>query len=212
MKHFHPSNPYPGLKNILRTLIVCTLFSLQNLSTSAQCPVNIDFELGDFTGWQCYSQNGYLGGPPAPIATAPIPGRHDMLSIPPGNGIDPYGGFPQNCPNGSTHSIRIGHTTTGGQMADKVAYAFTIPAGQNTFNLIYHYALVLNDGGHPAATQPRFIISTRNITDGIPLPCQLDEINVATNLPGFFNGPPAPNGSPVKCKNWAAGSLNLDGY
>lgn len=198
--------------SLIRLCIFIAVF-LSGFNSQAQCPPNIDFEFGDFTGWKCYSQDGYLGGTPSPTLTVPTPGRHDMLSIPPGNGLDPYGDFPQNCPNGSGHSIRIGHSTTGGQMVDKVSYTFTIPAGQNTFSLIYHYALVLNDGGnnHNALTQPKFYISTLNLTDGIPLPCQLPEINVATNLPGFFTGRPAPNGSVVKCKDWAANSLNLDG-
>ncbi|MBK7434959.1 MAG: PKD domain-containing protein [Chitinophagaceae bacterium] len=127
---------------------------------------------------------------------------------------DNYGLFPILCPNGSGHSIRIGNTATG-QTADKVSYTFTIPAGENTYNLIYHYALVLNDAnnsGHTPALQPRFIISVLNMTDGgIPLPCALPPIVVNGGLPGFFDSPnPAPNGSLVRCKNWAAASINLD--
>ena len=213
MKHFYQNCRSLALKAFLRTLTIGLFICTRHFTAVAQCPVNIDFELGNFTNWQCYSQSGYLGGPPNTLPTPPIPGRHDMLSIPPGNGMDPYGAFPKNCPNGSAHSVKIGHTTTGGQMADKISYVFTIPANQNSFTLIYNYALVLNDGGHPAATQPRFIIETKDITNGTPLPCQLAEINVATNLPGFFqSATPAPNGSIVKCRNWAAGSLNLGGY
>ncbi|MGF2411985.1 PKD domain-containing protein [Ferruginibacter sp.] len=214
MRKFYQNNRLIS-QPIYRFFIFFLLAGAGSFSAFAQCPPNIDFEMGDFTGWQCYIQNGYSGGTPNPTLSVPIPGRHDMLFTPPGNGSDPYGNFPQNCPNGSGHSIRIGHITTGGQMVDKVSYTFTIPANQNTFNLIYNYALVLNDGGgnHNVTNQPRFIIETKNITDGSALPCQLAEINVATNLPGFFQSPTnAPNGSIVKCRNWAAGSLNLDGY
>jgi gliding motility-associated-like protein len=199
--------------NSISKLVIAGCIVLSCNTAFAQCPPNIDFELGDFSGWQCYYQDGWNGGAMNPLPTIPIPGRHDMLSNPPGNGRDYYGNFPQNCPNGSGHSIKIGHTTTGGQMVDKVGYTFTIPANRNTFNLVYFYALVLNDGGsnHNSTNQPRFVIEAKNITDGTPLPCPFDPIIVGSNLPGFFSGRPAPNGSAVWCKNWAAASLNLDG-
>lgn len=200
-------------KSFFKTVLTISLL-IAGTHTYAQCPPNIDFEMGDFSGWQCYIQNGYTGGNPATVLSAPVPGRHDMLSLVPGNGMDPYGSFPQNCPNGSGHSIRIGRTSAPGQTADKVAYTFTIPASQNKFNLVYYYALVLNDGGtnHTTLTQPKFIVEAKNITDGTALPCPLDPIIVGSSLPGFYSGPPAPNGSAVRCKNWAAASLNLDGY
>jgi gliding motility-associated-like protein len=178
----------------------------------AQCPPNIDFEEGTFNGWQLFS-GSFQGSPPVIILnpTSPIPGRHDMMNNPPGNGKDKYGNFPKNCPNGSGHSIKIGNEVTG-TFADKASYTFTIPAGQNTFNLIYNYAIVLNDPNHPANQQPRILIEVKNITDGTPLPCPMDPIvATGTTMPGFFDSPvPAPNGSLVRCKDWAAASINLD--
>ena len=207
--------------NTLRKLLfskpsLLVLVILQSLHSYSQCPQNIDFEDGTFTGWQCYSYDGYTGGTlPALNATPPTPGRHDIITAATMPTRDPYGNFPVLCPNGSTASARIGRTASPGQSIDRITYTFTIPANANTYTLIYHYALVLNDGGsnHNSTNQPRFIIETKDITNGTPLPCQLDEINVGSNLPGFFLSPnPAPNGSLVRCKNWAAGSLNLDGY
>ncbi|MBK7124019.1 MAG: hypothetical protein IPH68_15275 [Chitinophagaceae bacterium] len=93
--------------------------------------------------------------------------------------------FPKNCPNGSGNSIKIGVETTG-KPADEVSYTFTIPVGQNTFNLIYNYALVLNDAQHSPIDQPRLMVTVLNITDNTPLPCPLDPIIVTGNLPGFF--------------------------
>lgn len=200
---------------ILKPALLLAVVFLFTANAYSQCPANIDFEQGDFTGWQCYIQDGYTGGPPSPLPSAAIPGRHDIITAATMPTRDPYGNFPVLCPNGSGYSARIGHTTTGGQMVDKISYTFTIPANQNTFTLIYHYALVLNDGGsnHNSSNQPIFIIQSRDITNGVNLPCQLADINVATNLPGFFTSVnTAPNGSLVKCRTWAAGSLNLDGY
>src|SRR5258705_6044985 len=129
MKHFYKNFPYPGLRNILRTLMVCLLFSLKNLSVSAQCPTNIDFELGDFTGWNCYvgstvavgTTNVITWSPATPVNPSTYPARFQMLSSTPGNGFDPYGGFPVNCPNGSGHSIKLGNAT-GGHEAEGVSY------------------------------------------------------------------------------------------
>lgn len=174
----------------------------------AQCPPNIDFEEGTFNNWQCSSGN--FNGAITLSPTAPTPGRHDMMTNPPGNGIDLYGRFSKNCPNGSGHSVKIGNEVTG-TTADEVAYTFTIPATANTFNLIYHYAIVLNDAGHTATLQPRLVITVENVTDGTPLPCPMAPIVVNGSLPGFQNSPiSAPNGSIVRYKDWAAASIKLD--
>ncbi|MBK7374591.1 MAG: PKD domain-containing protein [Chitinophagaceae bacterium] len=196
--------------HVYRFLVLFFLIAGSSKFTQAQCPPNIDFELGNFNNWECLSQSGYTGGSPNPVPVPPTPGRHDLLSNPPGNGNDLYGGFPKNCPNGSGHSIKIGNEVTG-TTSDGVSYTFTIPATSNTFNLIYHYAIVLNDANHPANLQPRLVITVENVTDGTPLPCPLDPIVVNGSLPGFFTSPiTAPNGSTVRCKDWAAASIKLD--
>ncbi len=207
MKQFYQQNFLLGLKAILRPFAICLILSSGLFSASAQCPVNIDFELGDFTGWQCYT-GSFSGGTLILNPSAPTPNRHEMLSSIPGNGVDPYGGFPQNCPNGSGHSIKLGNNQGGGQ-AEGISYTFTIPAGQNQFNLIYNYAIVLNDGGvgHDQFTQPRLLIEVRNITDNLPVPCSSFPF-VVGNLQGFF---PSPGNPSVLCKSWAAASINLDG-
>jgi len=209
MKHFYPHNCLSVVKIILRSFTVCLFICFQNFSAIAQCPPNIDFEFGNFSGWQCYS-GLYTGGTPTPGPVFPTPGRHNMYSNPPGNGFDSCGFFPKNCPNGSGHSIRIGNQFTGAT-ADEISYTFTIPAGQNTFNLIYHYAIVLNDAGHPVAQQPRMIVDVQNITDGSPLPCPLNPIVVNGSLPGFLlSSVRGPGNTDVWYKDWAAASIQLD--
>jgi gliding motility-associated-like protein len=213
MKHFYQRIFLLGIKTVLRPLAICLFFSLSIFSASAQCPTNIDFELGDFSGWDCYS--GTFDGTYTPVLTPPIPGRHDMLSsLFPGNGFDTYGHFPKNCPNGSGHSIKIGNEIMG-HSGDRVTYTFTIPAGRNTFNLIYNYAIVLNDGGnHATAIQPRLTISVKNLTDNRTDPCNSFDFAYSPDnaLPGFFTSDvPGPGNSTVKCKNWSAASINLDG-
>ena len=189
-----------------------TLLLVINKITVAQCPPNIDFEEGTFNGWNLYTMNTFYG--PATLVnllpTAPIAGRHDMLSNPPGNGLDFYGLFPKNCPNGSGNSVKIGADILGGHTAEKASYRFTIPAGQNTFNLIYHYAFVLNDASHSPDQQPRLLIEVKNITDGLPLPCPMPPIVATASLPGILTSGSTANGQPVLYRPWNAGSVLLD--
>jgi len=103
-----------GIKPYPFALLLC-LF-LAQIKVDAQCPPNIDFESGTFDGWTCYT--GYT----AAInnsneinisASAPSIGdRHTMYTSNSGV-MDPYGGFPVNCPNGSGHSIRLQFQLTG---------------------------------------------------------------------------------------------------
>jgi gliding motility-associated-like protein len=182
---------------------------------NGQCPPNIDFEKGDFTGWKCWigTHTVLSTSPPSdtinlgstPVA-GPIIGRHTMLTSPT-NGLDPYGQFPRNCPNGSGHSIQLGNSSSNRE-AEGVSYDFTIPANVNQFNLIYYYAVVFQDPGHPAYQQPKLVIQITNLTDNSPISCSSFSFVAGSGLPGFFV---SPNNSSVICKNWSATSINLDG-
>lgn len=202
-------------KRFFKSSFLVTLLALITVSQKAvaQCPTNIDFEQGDFSGWKCYggsiemNTGVLLLGP----AGSPIANRHTMLTFSPSGGIvDYWGGFPQNCPNGSGHSIRLGNGS-GGRGAEKVSYTFTIPANQNKFSLIYNYAIVLQDFGHTAAQQPRLTIEVLNLTDNIQDPCSSFDFVVGANLPGFYDSPESSPTLPVRCKDWSAASINLDG-
>ena len=185
----------------------------------AQCPPNIDFEFGDFTNWECWVGHTFdLGGknaiiwdaPGLPVPPALYPDRFQMLSSFPGNGRDAFGHFPVNCPNGSGHSIKLGNET-GGNEAEGVSYTFTIPAGQNSYNLIYNYAVVFQDPGHPDYQQPRLQIEIFNITDGLRIDCSSFDFIASSGLPGFYLSNTNNTGTPVWCKNWSANSIKLDG-
>jgi len=191
-------------------LSAALFFCFQTLSSSAQCPPNLDFEEGTFNGWRCFQADFVPPGVLVNIVpSGPIPGRHDMITPATLPATDQYGFFPKLCPNGSGRSIRLGLQTTGTK-ADIVTYTFTIPAGQNQFSLIYHYALVINNsGGHPAAIQPRLEVSVTNITDNVVDTCSSDTLAYSNAIPlaGFqdciFN-------TSIKFKPWAARSIRLD--
>ena len=216
----------PYLKTVFRScrLKFFFLFILSlaiNKITLAQCPPNIDFELGNYTGWDCWvgnvtvasGKNTITWSPNLPINPALYPSRFQMLSAATGNGVDNYGGFPRNCPNGSGYSIQLGNNISGAQ-AEGVSYTFTIPAGQNQFNLIYHYAVVFQGPQHQNNQQPRMVIDVNNITDNVKIDCSSFEFfkDINNTLPGFFLSPNPGGSTPVWCKDWSATTVKLDGY
>lgn len=193
------------------------------------CPPNMDFENGDFTGWQCFTgasrvvagDNSFVAIPAT--AVSPINGRHTVMSASSSPAVDQYGRFPVLCPNGSNYSIKLGNTSItaasgGGGLADKVRYTFTIPASQTNFSLIYYYAVVFNDLGHTPTQQPRFQAKIYNASSNQLISgCANYDFTAAANLPGFFdytvNGnPQLVNGAPVRYKPWTPVTVNLAGY
>ena len=186
------------------------------LSVYAQnCPANIDFETGTFNGWTCYIGSSAAVSSVNIISLSlpggPVPGRHTMYSSNPGDGVDEYGGFPKNCPNGSGRSIRLGNDLAGTE-AEGISYEFTIPANRNVYSLIYHYAVVFQDPNHEEFQQPRLQIEITNVTDNKLIQCSsFTFIPYGSLLPGFFVSPNSVGDTPVWCKDWSAVSINLDG-
>ena len=197
-----------------KQLFVVSAILIISISTRAQlCPPNIDFESGDFNGWTCYTGGVTAAGGQNYISLTPsgaIPGRHTMMSSFPGDGMDPYGDFPVNCPNGSGHSIKLGNTS-GGAEAEGISYEFTIPAGMNEYNLIYHYAVVFQDPNHLQNEQPRMQTEITNVTDNRIINCSSFAFYpYGTPLPGFKLSSNPGSSTPVWYKTWSAVSINLD--
>ena len=206
----------PVHRVISQLLITGTLTCTIQFSALAQnCPANIDFETGTFAGWTCYIGTvASLGGQNV-ISLNPsgveIYNRHTMYSYNPGDGLDEYGGFPRNCPNGSGHSIRLGNNEAGTQ-AEGISYDFTIPATANVYNLIYNYAVVFQDPAHQPSEQPRMEIEITNVSDNSIINCSsFTFYPIGSALPGFELSPVSEAGTPVWFKKWTAVSINLDG-
>ncbi|MEP6947941.1 MAG: T9SS type B sorting domain-containing protein [Ginsengibacter sp.] len=194
------------------SLVLCPGYFIVN---AQNCPPNIDFETGTFNGWTCYigsaaAVNGQNVISLNPIS-GPIPDRHTMYTANSGDSVDQYGHFPVNCPNGSGHSIRLGNNSAGTE-AEGISYEFTIPADQNIYSLIYHYAVVFQDPNHLEYQQPRLVIEITDVTDNRLIECSsFTFIPYGSLLPGFFQSPNPNGNTPVWCKNWSAVSVNLDG-
>ena len=213
-----PGNQIAYINNFIRYAkqfcFAAAFFLLCKPAAAQECPPNIDFEKGDFTGWTCYTGNVVNAGGINQITltpSGPVSGRHEMLSANPGDGLDPFGDFPVNCPNGSGHSIKLGNTS-GGAEAEGVSYTFTIPANRNEYNLIYHYAVVFQDPNHQQYEQPRMEIEIKNITDNKIIDCSsFAFFPYGTPLPGFKLSDNPGSSTPVWYKDWSAVSINLDG-
>jgi gliding motility-associated-like protein len=203
------------LSRHISTLLVTGVFvCLVSITMGQSCPPNIDFESGNFDGWTCYTGNVASVNNTNVISFnssgGPVPGRHTMFSAVSGGGNDQYGGFPVNCPNGSGHSIMLGNNNAGRE-AEGVSYDFTIPAGANTYNLIYNYAVVFQDPGHRESEQPRLDLLVQNLSDGYPITCSSFSFFAnGSPLPGFQLSPNPGGNTPVWYKSWTAVSINLD--
>ncbi len=178
------------------------------------CPANIDFESGTFNGWNCYVGSTAAVDNENVITLFPsgaVPNRHTMFKANTGAGVDLFGGFPINCPNGSGYSIKLGNDRPGTE-AEGVSYEFTIPATRNEYSLIYHYAVVFQDPNHLPFQQPRFEVEITNVSDNSIITCSSFTFFASGSLlPGFFLSPNPPDDTPVWCKDWSAVSINLDG-
>jgi gliding motility-associated-like protein len=182
---------------------------------SQTCPENIDFEKGNFDGWKCYigsvaeaSEENIIT---LSLSGGPVPNRQTMYADDGTGKVDPFGGFPINCPNGSGYSIKLGNDEAGTQ-AEGISYEFTIPSDRDEYSLIYHYALVLEDPNHLPYQQPRFEVEILNVTDNEVITCSSFTFFASGSLlPGFFLSQNPNDTTPVWCKDWSAVSINLNG-
>ena len=199
---------------LLSTFLTGCFFCLSVKGQS--CPPNIDFESGTFEGWTCYT--GFVADDNGTnvISINAQPGavynRQTMYSYAINAGqVDPYGGFPVVCPNGSGYSIRLGNNSAGTE-AEGISYQFVIPADRNVYSLIYHYAVVFQDPNHRPEQQPRMEIEITNVTDNKTISCSsFTFIPYGTILPGFFESPNPQGDTPVWCKDWSSVTVSLNG-
>lgn len=190
-----------------KILLVFFILFFANHTAKAQaglCPSNLDFELGDFTGWSCEAGNVDVAGNLVLFPTPPIPGQHTIIDARTAT-IDPYGNFPQICPNGSGFSVKLGNST-GGRGAEGLSFTYTIPSTLTVFSMLFHYAVVLQDPNHPSYQQPRFRARITDQSTGSPIPCVDFDFVASASLPGFL---PSPVGGGVVYKDWTPITINL---
>ena len=190
----------------LYSLLFTILTLLPSLSI-AQCN-NADVENGNFTGWTgtygndnctgsifgicvCYTPDPfqYAGLNQGAVNSAPnsLPESNHAIMT---GGTDPIVGvLPVVYPTSGSRSIRLGNSfgdqnINGG--GESISYTFTVNSTNSNFT--YHYAVVLNDGGHSPGEQPYFKI---RMWDGnnVPIDCATYDVDATTaqTIGGFVN-------------------------
>lgn len=200
----------PLMRRFLLILFSLFLFSSMANSQAGLCPSNLDFELGNFTGWECRTGSA---GNVLPLPTIGIvPGRHTIINST-NAGNDFFGRFPTLCPNGSGTSVKLGNQMNGSQ-AESISYTYTIPSTLTVFSMLINYAVVLeNPNNHPPANQPRFQARVIDVATNTPIPCVDFDFLSSTAPGGFLTSPfPGNNGDPVLYKTWTPVSINLNAY
>lgn len=199
------------MKPTLIILISCLCY----FKVAAQdCPVNIDFEMGDFTNWQCftgttsadYANNvNVIDLKPSP----PTPNRHEIIkanndgSIP----LDPYGGFPQLCPYGGKYSVKLGNNDINAQ-AEGISCTFIVPNTVDTFTITYFYAVVFEDPQHSPIEQPRFFVTAYETATGNLINCASYNYVATGSIPGFKQ---SSQSNDVLYKEWSPVSIQFAG-
>ena len=192
-------------KNVL---LLALLFLGFSFSSRAQfgpvCPDNIDFELGNYSYWTFWTGIFTGGTINCPNGTTPVTTWHDLMS---GSGVDPYGGFPVVAPLGGAYSMRLNNGTIGARAAE-CRYNIHVPSTSANYSLLYKYAVVLEDPGHAASQQPRFVVRAIDSATGIDVPCTIFNYVSTSTLTGSGW---ISLGSGRYYKPWTTGSLNLSG-
>src|SRR4051812_32492566 len=153
--------------SLVLTLLILSAKAFSQTDTSS-CPPNIGFEMGTFDYWECAAGSVDLEGGVHVTPTAPIAGRHTIITST--TAYDTYGNFPMLCPYGSGKSIQLGNSQTGHE-AESVSYTFTIPPNRVDYTITYYYAAVLQTPHHQPQEQPRFVGKMYNVTDDLDIEC-----------------------------------------
>jgi gliding motility-associated-like protein len=193
-----------------RLIIVLALLFFFSIGYAQTCPVNIDFEQGNFSYWQCYVGRTYDSNSVNYVKFVPSPptvGRHEIISASSTVTKDTFGLFPTLCPYGGQYSVKLGNRF-GGAEAEGISYTFTVPTGADTFSFTYYYAVVFEDPGHQSSRQPRFIVSAYDVVTGASIGCSSFNFIADSVIPGFKNSTVQRD---VLYKEWTPASLQLGG-
>ncbi|EHQ30429.1 T9SS C-terminal target domain-containing protein [Mucilaginibacter paludis] len=186
-------------------------------TTMAQCPTNIGFEQGDFTGWEGDIGTIERNSGAITFTNHIIVNGLQSIITRASQQVDEFAGFKLASPNGSNAIAKLGDKTTGSK-AQRLTYTFTVPANNNNFSLIYYYAVVLEDptgGNHTNANKPKFTAAVFNVSDNKYTDCANFNFVSISNLPGFKFAPTqnsANQYNDIYYKDWSPVTIDLRGY
>ncbi len=217
------------LLNLKTFIVILLLLFAQTQTAQAQC-TNSDFEDGTLNGWNGTYGNGIctgtLTGGNCSGCYTPDPYQHNTLNQGPNNqpangnagfnhfimtsGFDPIAGG-TNLPviySPGSYSVRLGdaHANDAGHGGgESINYRFIVT--QSNCNFIYHYAVVLKDGGHVTGQQPYFKIGMVDDNNNT-IDCATFDVDATTaqTIGGFVTV-----GS-ISYKTWSTVSIPLNNY
>jgi gliding motility-associated-like protein len=196
------------MRKILNNTIYLVIIIGSLLShLQAQCPDNIDFELGDFSNWT--GLTGSCCATPQVFTPGIVNGRHTIMT---GPGVDPNVPLvPLISPNGGSYSVRLGNDLTGGEV-DILRTTFLVTPTNTSF--YYEYAIILQSpGGHQPTDMPKFMISIKD-QNGQLVNCGQYIVTAGQGVPGFETYLPDTNQTwnVLEYKNWSGVNVDLSGY
>jgi hypothetical protein len=197
---------------------------------STASAANIDFEIGDYTGWNLFSgdnmtnSNGPLNyinpmtaGSKDSIYISNIynnsnncnnsdtSGRQGIITASVGN--DPVSGIPLASPMGGNYVARLNRLCNNYE-GSILQQTFAVTPGQKVLN--YSYAVILEDGGHAQGQQCYFSAYVLN-SIGDTIPGSLVYMQAANGTtPGFY--PCLVGSGYTYYKNWTPVSVDLTAY
>ncbi|MBV9962260.1 MAG: gliding motility-associated C-terminal domain-containing protein [Parafilimonas sp.] len=196
---------------MIRYFLIVAVVSFSYVYVHGQsCPLNIDFEEGNFTNWNCFIGKTFENNGKNVIrldTSKPLNNRHEIVSAD-SNGLiplDEYGGFPKVCPYGGKYSVKLGNTDVGAE-AEGMSYTFTVPATEDTFTITYFYAVVFENPHHSPPEQPRFFVTAYETATGNPINCASYNYVSEGGIPGFKT---SKKGSDVLYKEWSPVSIQF---
>jgi gliding motility-associated-like protein len=219
-------------------ILICFLIFISQLQNNLlQAQANIDFSMGSFTGWTgtyCTTSGGTVCSQPNPTQNAgflpatptlnassisnsttrncqtltSVAGGNDAVLA--ANGISMPVVFP-----GTQYAARLSSTwpqaVNDAPDAETMSYQFVVTPANCVFT--YHYAVLLNDGGHAANAQPYFNITMNASTSG-SIACAAYDVNASTapNIGGFNTITDANGAGTILYKTWTSVTVPLNAY
>ena len=181
-------------------------------NANTNCPENLNFEFGNFTNWRCYTGSVDSVGTRNVITVSqvagPVANRHRIITRTLPSPVDFFGLFPTNPPDGSNFAVKLGNTNIGAQ-AERIAYTIRVPQNDSNFSIKYDYAVVFQDPGHTAWSQPRFTARLFDSAANAYVDCASFEYISTSNLPGFAR---STVDTSVIYKPWSSVFISLRAY
>lgn len=159
--------------NIPNIVLLTVLLGLPLAALFAQCPNFTNLNAGGVT-----CQYGSTNNPFEHTGIAS--GRHTVITA---QGTDPRtGGQLPLLPPGESRVVKLGNENVGAE-AEAITYQFTVDGDYAI--LLLKFAVVLEDPGHTAIAQPRFVVRVLDNAGNLVETCAEYDVRASGNIPGF---------------------------